>query len=100
MYFVTTYEDYPIYEAAEGGYYYSGERMTDYRGFQSFRKARKTINRMYKQALRDGNFDGMIEYRSFNGLSFGAFSKYIGDGWNIYLENKLGENEHGYEPYC
>lgn len=29
MRYVTHYEEYPIYEPAEGGYYYSGNQITE-----------------------------------------------------------------------
>ena len=30
MYYLTYYEEYPIYEAAEGGYYYSGKEAVEW----------------------------------------------------------------------
>lgn len=29
MRYITHYEEYPIYEPAEGGYYYSGNKVVD-----------------------------------------------------------------------
>ena len=46
MYYVTYYEEYPIYEPAEGGYYYAGSRNVSVREFKSWRKARQFFNKV------------------------------------------------------
>ena len=49
MYYVTYYEEYPIYEPAEGGYYYAGSQNVWVREFKSWRKARQFFNKAAKQ---------------------------------------------------
>ena len=36
MYYLTYYEEYPIYEPAEGGYYYAGNQACYFHGFTNF----------------------------------------------------------------
>ena len=98
--FITTYERYPIYEPAEGGYYYSGNQMVESRSFSCHRKAKQYINKLYRQAIKEGEKESKYWYQSKDNLSFGVGSKYIGEGWFVRLERKQGQEERGYTPYC
>ena len=52
MYYVTYYEEYPIYEPAEGGYYYAGSQNVLVREFKSWRKARQFSTKQRSSSLR------------------------------------------------
>ena len=45
-YYITIYSKYPIYEPAEGGYYYSGVQIKDCYAFNEFRKAKRYLRKM------------------------------------------------------
>lgn len=99
-YYVTTYSKYPIYEPAEGGYYYSGVQIEDCYAFNEFRKAKRYLRKLYKQCISNG--DHLDKYWRCNSSHtyFGVGSQYIGKGWYIKLERKYGEDERGWQPYC
>ena len=104
MYYVTEYRNYPIYEPAEGGYYYSGVEIMSSREFKTFRKARQFINRVYKDTLKNemDYVTGASQkfWATRDNQQFGANGKYIGDGWMYKLERKQGSEVCGWEPYC
>ena len=50
MVYVTHYEEYPLYEAAEGGYYYAGIQMVESERM-SKRAAKKLFKELWKQAI-------------------------------------------------
>ena len=94
------YSKYPIYEPAEGGYYYSGTQIEWSYAFNEYRKAKRFLRKLYKECIaRENNLD---EYWHCNDshTRFGVGSKYIGEGWYIKLERKQGEDVRGWEPYC
>lgn len=99
-YYVTTYSLYPIYEPAEGGYYYNGVQMVESSGFQTRKKANKHIRKMYKKCVANGNTKEEGWYCNNNHTFFGCNGEYIGDGWFIQLERKQGQSESGWQPYC
>lgn len=43
-YYVTIYREYPLYEAAEGGYYYAGVELDESTGCESLKEARAIMN--------------------------------------------------------
>ena len=104
MYYVTEYREYPIYEPAEGGYYYEGVEMIQSRTFQTFRKARKHMNRTYKDVVKNEmpyiEGCGQTFFSNENHLYFGAFGKYVGDRWFYVIERKQGREVRGATPYC
>ena len=89
-YFVSWYEGYPIYEPAEGGYYYEGERLIQSIKVGSLKRARR-IMRQNAENLEFTNIGK--NYSSRQG-------KYIGDSEYIYIETVQGIHEHGWHPYC
>lgn len=89
-YFVSLYEAYPIYEPAEGCYYYEGERLVESFRVGSLKKARRVMRR---EAER-------MEYTNIGCNSCSKHGEYIGDSEYIYIETVKGINEHGYRPYC
>ena len=100
-YYVTLYSLYPIYEPAEGGYYYNGTYMVHSYGFQTFRKARKFLSMRYKECFEKDHFtNGWICMN--NHKYFGVYNEngYIGEGYFWQLERKQGISLSGYTPYC
>ena len=100
-YYVTLYSLYPIYEPAEGGYYYNGTYMVHSYGFQTFRKARKFLSMRYKECFEKDHFtNGWICMN--NHKYFGVYNEngYVGQGYFWQLERKQGMSLSGYTPYC
>ena len=99
-YYVTIYNEYPIYEPAEGGYYYTGADISESWGFQTFRDAKRFIRKLYKECVQSGDTKSEYWYCNSNHLFFGMDSYYIGEGWFVQLERKQGKSVKGWEPYC
>ena len=98
-YYVTLYYLYPIYEPAEGGYYYNGIGVDESYGFQTRKKAIKFLRKRRKECLKeDKNVKGWFDYI----YSFGVHDRngYVGDGYYWELERKQGSAISGYQPYC
>lgn len=93
MYYVTYSEYYPIYEPAEGGYYYSGKEIVHTEICQTFKKAKRKIRKWLKDNLDE------ISWISNDKLSFGYDGKYIGEGWICEMTTKPVV-ECGRVPYC
>ena len=100
MYSVTYYEEYPIYEPAEGGYYYAGSQNVWVREFKSWRKARQFFNKAAKQFVENFSYDNLYCMYGFPNSYAGVRSKYIGEDYGIVLTSKKPLEEHGWEPYC
>ena len=113
MRYVTHYEEYPIYEPAEGGYYYSGNQVVESERM-SKRKAKAELERLWLEAKAENlemfgaeepDFD-KDEYGNRiypwmrNGNEIFRYSKYIGDGESYVIEHKLGSCTRGWVPYC
>ena len=114
MVFVTHYKEYPIYESAEGGYYYAGVRMVESEKM-SKRAAKKLFKELWKQAKEDNlEIYGVEEpktetnhsciypwiYYCYNQPVIKKESKYIGEGEYFVIERTQGKDIKGYEPYC
>lgn len=99
-YYVSIYQEYPIYEPAEGGYYYAGADISESWGFQTFRQAKKFIRKLYKECVQSGDTKSEYWYSNSNHLFFGMDSYYVGEGWFVQLERKQGKSVKGWEPYC
>ena len=98
-YYVTLYYLYPIYEPAEGGYYYNGIGVDESYGFQTRKKAIKFLRKRRKECMKeDKNVKGWYNYIN----SFGVYNEngYIGNGYFWELERKFGSAISGYQPYC
>ena len=114
MRYVTHYEEYPIYEPAEGGYYYSGNQITETERM-SKRAAKATMRKFWEMAKAENlaefgseepeDYDqyGNRNYPwriSSDGNTIWKGGKYIGEGESYVLERKLGSEKRGYVPYC
>lgn len=89
-YFVSYYEGFPIYEPAEGGYYYEGRQLVDSIKVGSLKKARR-IMRAEAENLELPYIRRNMSYRQ---------GEHIGDSEYIYIETVQGIHESGYHPYC
>lgn len=105
--YLTYYEEYPIYEPAEGGYYYTGRNAIESHDYNSIEEA-------LKDALEFIEDDGEMEFcgesaevvrdmlEQHNGCAVGWYSGYyIGEGRQLYIENEAGHLDMvaGYHPY-
>ena len=108
-YYVSYVEEYPIYEPAEGGYYYAGDTVQRYRKFSSWKKANKCFQKWKKWFLEENEWaveqnrvylwenPGIDKYN--DGSVVGYNSKYIGEGASVRI-TKGPYEEHGWHPYC
>ena len=53
-YYITLYHEYPIYEPAEGGYYYAGLQAHSAEGYNSFKEAAAAIGKVSKELVDSG----------------------------------------------
>ena len=92
-FYVTHYAEYPIYEPAEGGYYYPGRDAVWSRGFNSEQEAQDFIDEYVEN---DDEEDWV-------GFKDGYISKgrYIGEDQQLLVEpkNSYLSNIKGWEPY-
>ena len=95
MIYLTHYTEYPIFEAAEGGYYYAGQQAGDYYRLNSMKQVKRQLQKMSKSLEAEG-FNVLISnhyceaYRS---------DKYIGNGELWIVEKVYGSNNRGWRPY-
>lgn len=114
-YYLTYYEAYPIYEAAEGGYYYEGREAIEWMYSENL----KEILDYIPKAINNYGFEFFVKedyYENRNQFDneiikdleeFGDIliavesSKYIGDNKYLYLEieSKFKSNESHWHPY-
>lgn len=109
MRYVTHYTEYPIYEPAEGGYYYSGNEVES-SDRMSKRKARATMEEIWSQCEAENaenlqweertgkRFDYWV--RSADGNEIWKTSRYIGEGESYVVERHKGSQIRGRRPYC
>lgn len=106
MYYVSYITEYPIYEPAEGGYYYAGTTIEDCREFSTWKKA----NRCYQEWRRwfldmYGGEPERIAECVCGGVGrwvnpcIRYEARYIGDGASVELTRQKPV-AHGWEPYC
>ena len=113
--YVTYISEYPIYEPAEGGYYYAGTTINAVREFDTWRKARQFYNKarkefieFYGEPFTDEQMDEYWRYKERvyeDNHQFGSFNRgiyhstqYIGDGHELTLTKKP-RKEKGWVPY-
>lgn len=96
MYYITYSLHYPIYEPAEGGYYYAGKENVWIEQFSTFRKAKLRMRKL----LKEYRLTEEVNIISFNNQFFGYNGRRIGEGWCIELTRDKLPEEHGYVPYC
>ena len=108
---LSTYSGYPIYEPAEGGYYYAGEQLTKSVKVKHGKGKRK-IASLYRDLIEeygdpvrtapDRLPTDWTVWMSEDGNMCGATGGYVGDSIMYCLEgrNKVGRRAHGWQPYC
>lgn len=98
-YYVTSYSFYPIYEPAEGGYYYPGVQVKYSYKCQTWNKAKRVLRKLYKECILDGSVNERGWFESSSKQHFGWNGKHVGEGWYIKLERRQGEDISGWHPY-
>lgn len=91
MIYLTHYTEYPIYEPAEGGYYYAGQEAGNYYECDTKEEAIQQLAEM-REELEEEGFEVYDERAVLR-------RKYIGDGESWIIEEELGQHECGWHPY-
>lgn len=117
MRYISHYKEYPIYEPAEGGYYYAGNELIESER-KSKRACKKELLRIWEECKSENEEYGFMEdnisewyditkatgvypwifYEERNYIEKG--SRYIGEGESFVIERNEGSHEHGWQPYC
>ena len=95
MIYLTHYTEYPIFEPAEGGYYYAGRSADDFYRLNSVKQAKRQLFKMKKKLEENG----FIVYIDNNICGAYKHSKYIGNGEELILEKVYGSHNEGWRPY-
>lgn len=91
MVYLTHYQEYPIYEPAEGGYYYAGNEAYEYHRFFTKWGAKRHLAKMRAEL----EMEGFIVYDNRAYLR----SKYIGEGESWVIERTYGSHNSGKQIY-
>ncbi|MBO5559327.1 hypothetical protein [Ruminococcus sp.] len=93
-YYVSFYQEFPVYEPAEGGYYVAENYLMTYRRVGSLKKARKVFKRKLAEAVEyHQDFDNVQKNAAYH------TSKYVGCGSSLVIETVLGKYESHYYGY-
>lgn len=95
MVYLTHYTEYPIYEPAEGGYYYSGQTADSFYRLNSVKQAKRQLEKMRKELEEDG----FVVCTHNNICEAYRRSKYIGYGELWIMEKVYGSKNRGWHPY-
>lgn len=90
--YLTHYEEYPIYEPAEGGYYYAGKQYTEYIECSTEADAIHELQYVLKEDLEDLGFT-VDKTRAY------LQGRYIGDSEYWVIEETLGSLSQGKRIY-
>lgn len=93
MVYLTHYTEYPIYEPAEGGYYYAGREADTFYRLNSIKQAKRKLAKFQKELEEDGFV--VLEDRAYAYLP----SRYIGEGEQWVVEKVYGSQNSGWRPY-
>lgn len=91
MVYLTHYCEYPIYEPAEGGYYYAGREAYEYYRLNSVKQAKRKLAKMKAELEAEGFI--VDEDRA------DLYSKYIGEDESWRIEKVYGSHESGKQIY-
>lgn len=91
MVYLTHYTEYPIYEPAEGGYYYAGREAGSFYRLNSVKQAKRKLAKI-KNELEN---DGFVVDEDYAFLH----SRYIGEGEQWVIEKVYGSRNSGWHPY-
>lgn len=105
-YYLTFYEAYPIYEPAEGGYYYEGRNAIKWWESEDIDELLNSISNFaeeFEMKMLPFDFDGIKNELEKWGYSIVALThaKYIGDDEYLVLETERAfkKYESGWHPY-
>lgn len=105
-YYLTYYEAYPIYEPAEGGYYYEGRTAVKWWESEDLNEILNSISDFAEEFGMETipfDFDGIKNELEEWGYSVVALThaKYIGDDEYLVLETERAfkKYESGWHPY-
>lgn len=115
MRYITHYEEYPIYEPAEGGYYYAGNQVVESER-KSKRAAKKNFEEIWEECLKENERNGFVDGADWDAIARRTHvypwirlkgynciyrnSYLIGHGESYVIERKLGKCCKGWQPYC
>lgn len=115
MLYLTHYREFPIWEPAEGGYYYAGNDIMETERF-SKRRCKKEFEAIWQQCLLENKENGFVEGTDWdrvireNGERIYPWirdrncifrnSYLIGEGESYLIERHRGSAVSGYNPYC
>ena len=125
MRYLTHYEEFPIYEPAEGGYYYAGNEVSEYSKL-SKRQAKKELYKLWEELDEENLKMFGAKLADLERDSWGDFvyelgsmiypwilvsapgyvpyivrqSRLIGEGESYVIERYLGSGRRGWVPYC
>lgn len=92
-FYVTHYTTYPIWEPAEGGYFYEGICASESYEFTSLKRAKEYLYRLAR------SLGFLVEpTHRYAQIPYGE-CRYIGDREYLRLETNPKEEEIGYRPY-
>lgn len=91
MVYLTHYQEYPIYEPAEGGYYYAGNQAFEYYRLNSEKQAKRKLAKLKKELEAEG-------FIVDEGCAY-LPSKYVGEGESWRIEKVYGSHESGKQIY-
>lgn len=114
MRYISYYEEYPIYEPAEGGYYYTGNQLLRTER-KSKRQCRREFEKIWRDCQKENEKNGFVEDRDWNEVVVNTgeylwvrvddnyickIGKYIGEGASYTIKRKSGSMESGWQLYC
>ena len=111
MRYLSHYQEYPIFEPAEGGYYYAGNQVIESERM-SKRKCRREFEKIWKECQKENKEEGFEENADWLavGRVYGIHrwgdnyicreSGYVGKGESYIIERKRGSQTKGRQPYC
>ncbi|MBQ9663674.1 MAG: hypothetical protein IJV40_11040 [Oscillospiraceae bacterium] len=106
MFYVSYITEYPIYEPAEGGYYYAGETVQQCRAFHDWKKANRLYQSMKKAFMEEYHFeDGHVVPVDCGGCGKYVnpvtlfYSRYIGEGARVQI-TRTEPRDIGQQIYC
>jgi hypothetical protein len=89
MVYLTHYVEYPVYEPAEGGYYYAGREATEAYECDTIDEAKEQLAKFEAE----GFVMNADDTKAF------LYSKYIGDGEMWVIEETYGSHTSGRQIY-
>jgi hypothetical protein len=117
MRYISHYQKYPIYEPAEGGYYYAGNELVESER-KSKRACKKELLRIWEECKKENEEFGFTEENKSDWTERARRTQiypwifvreknyiyrkgyYIGEGESFVIERRQGSRESGWKPYC